>query len=204
MFFSGADSDEEEVSDSDHRGGGAFAAGVGTSPPDQAEDSIRDSPRRDSPDYGDNDQPDEGAQDGHEHGDRADDVQVPDWSDDGPDSGPECEGRFHTTGMSSHLTKLDSLTARGCADKFFNVHTSRWAPEMARPGDYLHSARAGGDDVRDSRKRKASNITRSAAESHAFCSSTNLSQKHSDAHMEAFSNVSTFMMQISNFFIRVS
>ena len=108
-------------------------------------------------------------------------------SDDGPEY--ECEG--HGT-MSSHLAKLDSLSARGCADKFFQVHTARWGKSMPRPGDLLHSARAGGEDVREARKRKAEDITRIAAESHAFCTSSNLSQRRSDSVLETFTNVSTF------------
>jgi hypothetical protein len=61
-------------------------------------------------------------------------------SDDCPDSCDytECEGLVGS--MSSHLAKLGSLSARGCADKFFKVHTARWGKSMARPGDYLHSA----------------------------------------------------------------
>jgi len=66
---------------------------------------------------------------------------------------------------------------------------------MPRPGDFLHSARAGGADARECRKRKAVEIARSAAESHAFCTSSNLSQKRSDAHLETFTNVSTFMLR---------
>ncbi len=112
----------------------------------------------------------------------------PDCSDDEPewDGGPD--GRFNA--LATHLTKLDSLTARGCADKFFKVHTARWAPSMPRPGNFLHSARAGGLDVRESRKRKASEITRSAAETHAFCTATNLSQITIDHHLQTFTNVS--------------
>jgi hypothetical protein len=108
-------------------------------------------------------------------------------SDDGPDY-PDCEG---LGSMSSHLAKLDSLSARGCADKFFEVHTARWGPSMPRPGDYLHSARAGEPDVREGRKRKAENITCIVAESHAFCTSSNLSQRRSDSVLETFTSVST-------------
>jgi hypothetical protein len=110
-------------------------------------------------------------------------------SDDGPEY--ECEGT-----MSSHLAKLDSLSARGCADKFFQVHTARWGKSMPRPGDLLHSARAGGEDVREGRKRKAEDITRIAAESHAFCTSSNLSQRRCDSVLETFTNVSTFKFKL--------
>ena len=181
IFFFLADSESSDL-DSDN-GVGDFAGGVaGASPPraDQREDSIHNSPRRS--DHGD-EQRDEEAEDRHDH--LADDV--PDMSDHDTDwVDPDSEGRLHS--MSSHLSKLDSLAARGCADKFFKVHTARWAPSMPRPGDFLHSARAGGVDARETRKRKAAEITRSAAESHAFCTSSNLSQKRSDAHLETFTN----------------
>ena len=107
-------------------------------------------------------------------------------SDDGPEF--ECEG---CGTISSHLAKLDSLSARGRADKFFQVHTARWGQSMPRPGDLLHRARAGGADVGKGRKRKAEHITRIAAESHAFCTSSNLSQRRSDSVLETFTNVST-------------
>ena len=181
-----ADSESSRSSDpgSDY-GVGDFTAGVGgASPPlaDQREYSIHNSPRRDSPDHSD-EQRDEEAEDRHDH--LADDV--PDMSDDDPLADwVDPEGRLHS--MSSHLSKLEILTARVCADKFFKVHTARWAPSMPRPGDFLHSARAGGVDARETRKRKAAEITRSAGESHAFCTSSNLSEKRSDAHLETFTN----------------
>jgi hypothetical protein len=131
-----------------------------------------DSPVRSNNSPGNHDEqpesPDNEAEDRHHDGRHAD-VQ-PDVSGNDRDC-----GRFHT--MASHLAKLDSLTARGSADKFFKVHTDRWAPSMARPGDYLHSARAGGADPREIRKRRAAHISRSSAEAHAFCSSSNLSHR---------------------------
>ena len=163
-------SSEPESPDDDGSGGAPPA------PPPPSQPS-RDSPRPDSPGHG---HPDE-------HPDANADEDLPYMSDDGPEY--ECEG--HGT-MSSHLAKLDSLSARGCADKFFQVHTARWGKSMPRPGDPLHSARAGGEDVREARKRKAEDITRIAAESHAFCTSSNLSQRRSDSVLETFTNVSTF------------
>jgi hypothetical protein len=156
---------------------------VGESPPDSP---VR---RNSSPSYDEQpESPDKEAED------RDDPHLEPDVSDEDSDFGNGPEGRFHT--MSSHLAKLDSLTARGCADKFFKVHTDRWAPSMPRPGDYLHSARAGGTDPRDIRKRRAANISRSTAETHAFCCSSNLSLRRSDCHLDTFTNVSTFVMCI--------
>ena len=141
-FLADSESSRSSDPDSDY-GVGDFTAGVGgASPPraDQREDSIHNSPRRDSPDHSD-EQRDEKAEDRHDH--LADDV--PDMSDDDPLADwVDPEGRLHS--MSSHLSKLESLTARVCADKFFKVHTARWAPSMPRPGDFLHSARAGGVD----------------------------------------------------------
>ncbi len=97
-------------------------------------------------------------------GDRHDRHADVDVSDDDPvcGDGQGPEGRFHT--MSSHYSKLDSLMARGCADKFFKFHTDRWSSSMPRPGDYSHSARAVGADHRETRKRRAVVISRSAAE----------------------------------------
>ncbi len=112
-------------------------------------------------------------------------------SDDGPEY--ECEGRGT---MSSHLAKLDSLSARGCADKFFQVHTASWGQSMPCPGDILHSARAGRADVLEVRKRNAESITRVVAESHAFCTSSNLSQRRRDSVLETFTNVGTSMFKI--------
>ena len=149
-------------------------------PPPPSQPS-RDSPRPDSPGHG---HPDE-------HPDANADEDLPYMSDDGPEY--ECEGLGT---MSSHLAKLDSLSARGCADKFFQVHTARWGKSMPRPGDLLHSARAGGEDVRQVRKRRAENITRIAAESHAFCTSSNLSQRRCDSVLETFTNVSTFKFKL--------
>jgi hypothetical protein len=135
------------------------------------------------PPTGDPDQdehPDESDPDHHGHGDDG-------HSDEEPEGWADQEGQFHT--MASHLSKLDSLTARDCADKFFDVHSRRWGHLMPRHD--LHSARAGFPDVRESRKRKAANISRSSAESHAFCTSSNLSQERSDIFMESFGNVSS-------------
>ena len=173
---SGSDS-ESDSSDPDVDDGGGF----------DAEDLV-DFPIQ--PEHEDSDleasQPDRQAQD--KQADVSHSEDGPNCSDDEPewDDGPD--GRFNA--LATHLAKLDSLTARGCADKFFKVHTARWAPSMPRPGDILHSARAGGLDVRESRKRKASEITRSTAEIHAFCTATNLSQIASDHHLQTFTNVS--------------
>ena len=138
------------------------------------------------PPTGDPDQdehPDETDPDHHGHGDDGHgDEEQEGWADQ--------EGRFHT--MASHLSKLDSLTARDCEDKFFHVHTRRWGHSMPRPNNNLHSARAGFPDVRETRKRRAANISRSSAESHAFCTSSNLSQERSDIFMERFGNVSSY------------
>ena len=184
-----SDNSSSSSSDSENGDGGGFAAAGGARSPDQpSPESGPDQPsRRDSPSK------DPSVQDNQEHLDEDD---VPNMSDDCPDSCDyvECEGLVGS--MSSHLAKLDSLSARGCADKFFKVHTARWGKSMARPGDYLHSARAGGADVRETRKRKADAITRMAAESHAFCTSSNLSQKRSDAVLETFTNVSTIVFKL--------
>jgi hypothetical protein len=175
-----ADADSDSYSSSE---GGHVADGGGATPPDSP---VR---RNSSPSYDEQpESPDKEAED------RDDPHLEPDVSDEDSDFGNGPEGRFHT--MSSHLAKLDSLTARGCADKFFKVHTDRWAPSMPRPGDYLHSARAGGTDPRDIRKRRAANISRSTAETHAFCCSSNLSLRRSDCHLDTFTNVSTFVMCI--------
>lgn len=192
-LYSCADS-EDSSSSAEDGDGGAFPGGGGAHSSDQIslDQPCHGSPSQDPPGPGHN-------QDEHCDPDE-DDRDVPDMSelDDGSDSCdyPECEGLGT---MSSHLAKLDSLCARGCADKFFKVHTAKWGPSMPRPGDYLHSARAGGADVRETRKRKAGGITRMAAESHAFCTSSNLSEKRSDAVLETFTNVSTFV-RTSRFF----
>ena len=171
IFFADSDSDSES-SDPDYSNEGGFDAGDKLNSPIQPVSEHDDS------------QPDRPAQD------EDDDFDEPYCSDDGPDWDVGPDGPFNT--LSSHLTKLDSLTARGCADKFFQVHSARWAPLMPRPGDYLHSARAGGIDARETRKRKASDITRSMAESHAFCSAANLSQSRCDQFMQTFTNVNIF------------
>lgn len=103
---------------------------------------------------------------------------------------PEPEGCFHT--LESHLAKLDGLIPKGNVDKFFQVHTDRWRASMPRPGDELHSAKAAGasSNVRESRKRKASVFSRSLGETHAFCTSSNLSDARSDRVLEGFTNVS--------------
>jgi hypothetical protein len=90
-----------------------------------------------------------------EAGDRHDRHADVDVSDDNPvcGDGKGPVGRFHS--MSIHLSKLDNLTARGCADKFLKVHTDSWGSSMPRPGYYLHSARASGADHRETRKRRA-------------------------------------------------
>ena len=106
--------------------------------------------------------------------------------DDGPDY-PEYEGSEHC--IYTHLAKLDGLAARGCADKFFQTHAKRWESGMPRPGDLIHSAQAGGVDVRTTRKRKAAGIHRSMAEVHAHCTSSNLSDGRSDGVMDSFCNV---------------
>ena len=110
-------------------------------------------------------------------------------SEDLPDF-PEEEGRYHT--MAEHLSKLDGLAVRGCADKFFSAYSARWGSRMPRPGDVLHSARHGGEDARESRKRKADGLFRSLAETHAFITSANLSEARGDRVMETFCNVRSF------------
>ena len=178
-----SDSESSPSSDSDYEDGGASAAnGVSCSP-------IQPDPYELHPD----DEAQDRQADGGCGPDESDGDRVSDESDVDPEYAGG-EGQYHT--MSSHLSKLDSLTARGCADKFFNVHTARWAPSMPRPGDFLHSAQAGGVSARETRKRRASEITRSAAESHAFCSSANLSQSRSDDVLDTFANVSTFMCAV--------
>jgi len=180
FLFSCADAEDSSSSEPDDDGGGG--APPAQPPPSQP---SRDSPRPDSPGHGHPDEhPDANA-------DEEPSEDLPYMSDDGPEY--ECEGLGT---MSSHLAKLGSLSARRCADQFFQVHTSRWGKSMPRPGDLLHSARAGGADVREVRKRKAENITRNVAESHAFCSSSNLSQTRSDSVLETFTNVSTFKFKL--------
>lgn len=110
-------------------------------------------------------------------------------SEDIPDF-PEEEGRFHT--MADHLSKLDGLAVRGCADKFFSAYSARWGSSMPRPGDVLHSARHGGEDARESRKRKADGLDRSLAETHAFMTSSNLAEARGDRVLETFCNVRSF------------
>jgi len=171
-----ADSEASSSSDSEPEYGDGGAPERACSP-DPPPPSHPDPPAQDSP----------GPSPGH--------PDEPEMSDDGPDY-PDCEG---LGSMSSHLAKLDSLSARGCADKFFEVHTARWGPSMPRPGDYLHSARAGEPDVREGRKRKAENITRIVAESHAFCTSSNLSQRRSDSVLETFTRVSTSQFKFRHF-----
>ena len=127
---------------------------------------------------------------------RAADLPEPeaDWADD-PDSflpdyhDPDLA--LHNT-LESHLAKLDGLIPMGNADKFFQVYRDRWRASMPHPGDELHSARAAGADsnARESRKRKASEFSRSTAETHAFCTSSNLSDARSDRVLEGFTNVS--------------
>jgi hypothetical protein len=112
-----------------------------------------------------------------------------DDDEDCPDF-PEEEGRFHT--MADHLSKLDGLAVRGCADKFFSAYSARWGSRMPRPGDVLHSARHGGEDARESRKRKADGLDRSLAETHAFITSANLSEARGDRVIETFCNVRSF------------
>ena len=104
-------------------------------------------------------------------------------SEDFPDF-PEEEGRFHT--MADHLAKLDGLAVRGCADKFFSAYSGRWGSRMPRTGDVLHSARHGGEDARESRKRKADGLNRSLAETHAFITSSNASEARGDGVIETF------------------
>ena len=126
---------------------------------------------------------------------RAADLPEPeaDWADD-PDSFlPD----YHDPDLAlptleSHLAKLDGLIPIGNADKFFQVYKDRWRASMPHPADELHSARAAGADsnVRESRKRKASEFSRSTAETHAFCTSSNLSDARSDRVLEGFTNVS--------------
>ena len=110
-------------------------------------------------------------------------------SEDLPDF-PEEEGRYHT--MADHLAKLDGLAVRGCADKFFSAYSARWGSRMPRPGDVLHSARHGGENARESRKRKADGLARSLAETHAFITSANLSEARADRVIETFCNVRSF------------
>ena len=110
-------------------------------------------------------------------------------SEDLPDF-PEEEGRYHN--MAEHLSKLDGLAVRGCADKFFSTYSARWGSRMPRPGDVLHSARHGGEDARATRKRKADGLDRSLAETHAFITSANLSEARGDRVMETFCNVRSF------------
>ena len=172
--------DPEDSSDPESAAGGGFSPGP----------SIH-SPTRNSPD--DEDIPVFEAQEAPDHiggGASPWDVHPADGSDDDHDnSGPDYDSDSRCHAMDSHLAKLDSLTARGCADKFFEVHTKRWAPSFPRPGDDLHSARAGGVDVRETRKRKAAHLKRSVSESHSFCTSSNLSQERSNMFMEGFTNV---------------
>jgi hypothetical protein len=110
-------------------------------------------------------------------------------SEDFPDF-PEEGGRFHT--MADQLAKLDGLAVRGCADKFFSAYTGRWGSRMPRPGDVLHSARHGGEDARESRKRKADGLNRSLAETHAFVTFSNASEARGDRVLETFCNVRSF------------
>jgi hypothetical protein len=94
--------------------------------------------------------------------------------------------------MAEHLSKLDGLAVRGCADKFFSAYSARWGSRMPRPGDVLHSARSGGEDARATRKRRADGLDRSLAETHAFITSANLSEARGDRVMETFCNVRSF------------
>ncbi len=121
-FFADSESDSDsDSSDHDVDNGGGF----------DAEDLV-DFPIQ--PEHEDSDleasQPDRQAQD--KQADVSHSEDGPDCSDDEPewDDGPD--GRFNA--LATHLTKLDSLTARGCADKFFKVYTARWAP--SGPSDF--------------------------------------------------------------------
>ena len=154
-------------------------------------DSESDSENSSAPDAGNLKDPNDGGhidQDAELPGaEREDDDEG--GSEDLPDF-PEEEGRYHT--MSEHLSKLNGLAVRGCADKFFSAYSARWGTRMPRPGDVLHSARHGGEDARESRKRKADGLFRSLAETHAFITSANLSEAWGDRVMETFCDVRSF------------
>jgi hypothetical protein len=116
---------------------------------------------------------------------------APVYGEDGPDY-PEHDGSQHC--IYTHLAKLDTLAAKGCADKFFETHAERWGSGMPRPGDVIHSAQADGVDARLTRKRNAAGIKRSLAEVHAHCTSSNLSDARSNRVMDAFCNVRMFQL----------
>ena len=127
----------------------------------------------------------------HASEDEVEDSRAPVCGEDGPDY-PEHDGSQHC--IYTHLAKLDSLAAKGCADKFFQTHAERWGSGMPRPGDVIHSAQADGVDVRLTRKRNAAGIKRSLAEVHAHCTSSNLSDARSNRVMDAFCNVRMFQL----------
>ncbi len=157
---------------------------------DREEPYVPDAGRRDSEDAGpgiSGDSNDGGHFDPEGEDEREDDDEG--GSKDVPDISEE-EGRYHT--IAIHLAKLDGLAVRGCADKFFNAHSARWGSSLPRPGDVLHSARHGGEDIWGSRKRKADGVRRSLAETHAFITSSNLSEVRADRVLETFCNVRRF------------
>ena len=91
--------------------------------------------------------------------------------------------------ISTHLSNLANVLASRAADGYLNDFQQTWGSRLPGPGAGVASVRPGGHVQRETRKRKADGISRSAAEMHSFACIEDLSERGADRLLTFTTNV---------------
>ena len=98
--------------------------------------------------------------------------------------------------ISAHLSKLENVLASKKAEEYLNDFQKTWCSRLPGPGAGIASVRPGGHMQRGIRKRKADDISRSAAETHSFSCVENLSERAGDRLLTITTNVNEYVSVI--------
>jgi len=91
--------------------------------------------------------------------------------------------------ISAHLSKLGTVLASKTADGYLTDFQQTWGSRLPGPGAGVASVRPGGHMQRETLKRKAAGISRSAAETYSFACLEDLSERAGDRLLTFTTNV---------------
>ena len=97
--------------------------------------------------------------------------------------------------IAAHLSNLATNLASRTADGFLNDFKQSWGSRLPGPGAGVPSVRPGGHMQRESLKRKAEHISRSAAELHSFACVEDLSERAGNRLLTFSTNASPFVLR---------
>ena len=101
--------------------------------------------------------------------------------------------------ISAHLSKLENVLASRTAEGYLNDFQQTWGSRLPGPRAGVASVRPGGHMQREILKRKADDISRSAAETHSFACVEDLSERAGDRLLTFTTNVNAFICVILAF-----